>query len=469
MLEIGTKAPDFELPDQNGTMHKLSDYRGKKVILYFYPKDNTVGCTKQACGFSERYPQFTEKGAVILGVSKDSVASHKKFEEKYSLTFTLLSDPERKVIEAYDVWKEKKNYGKISMGVVRTTYLIDEQGVIIRANGKVKAAEDAEKMLEELGLLDFSYDSITRISLNDIVKLIKSLLSKKAELPIKSSVTVLVFILLSALLQSLKNDSDSSVNTIYSTATAILISTVILVKLTTTVSMASMAISVASNFVYAFIPVFCSIVVASGGITTGFSTNTTLLVLAQALSFVSSNVFMPIVNCYLALGVTSSLRYELNLDKLLSSLKRIITTCISFSSGVFVSILSVKTAVAGRADMLGLRSVRFAINSVVPVIGSSISEGLLSIQAYSSLIKSSVGVVGVIAVAFVFLPSIAEVVLWRISLTVCAIVSDVFGDKSVSAVLNAFLNALLLMNVILILSMVTTVISFGILIAAGGR
>ena len=114
MLEIGTKAPDFELPDQNGKMHKLSDYAGKKVILYFYPKDNTAGCTKQACGFSERYPQFTEKGAVILGVSKDSVASHKKFEEKYGLAFTLLADPERKVIEAYDVWKEKKNYGKVS-------------------------------------------------------------------------------------------------------------------------------------------------------------------------------------------------------------------------------------------------------------------------------------------------------------------------------------------------------------------
>lgn len=327
---------------------------------------------------------------------------------------------------------------------------------------------DTYKMLDELGVLDFSYESITGLSFNDIVDLLKSLFQKKAELPIKSSVTVLVFILLSAFLQSLKAESDDSVNMIYSTATALLVATVVLVKLTSTVSLASMAISVASNFVYAFIPVFCSIVVASGGITTGFSTNTTLLILAQGLSFISSNVFMPIVNCYLALGVTSSLRYELNLDKLLSSVKKIITTCISFVSGVFVSVLSVKTAVAGRADMLGLRSIRFAINSVVPVIGSSISEGLLSIQAYSSLIKSSVGIVGVVAVALVFLPSIIEVVLWRISLTLCVIVSDVFGDKSVSAVLNAFLNTLLLINVILILSMVTTVISFGILIAAGG-
>ena len=150
MLNTGIKAPNFELPDQNGTIHTLEEYRGKKVILYFYPKDNTPGCTEQACGFSERYPQFMEKGTVVLGVSRDTVASHKKFEEKYGLVFTLLSDPERKVIEAYDVWKEKKNYGKVSMGVVRTTYLIDENGIIIRANDKVKAAEDAEKMLGEL-------------------------------------------------------------------------------------------------------------------------------------------------------------------------------------------------------------------------------------------------------------------------------------------------------------------------------
>ena len=125
---------------RNGELHKLSEYLGKKVILYFYPRDH-AGCTKQACGFSERYPQISEKGAVVLGVSKDSVASHKRFEEKYGLAFTILLDTERKVIEAYDVWKEKKNYGKVSMGVVRTTYLIDEQGIIIKANDKVKAAD----------------------------------------------------------------------------------------------------------------------------------------------------------------------------------------------------------------------------------------------------------------------------------------------------------------------------------------
>ena len=150
MLETGTKAPAFTLPDQNGEMRSLADYKGKKVILYFYPKDMTSGCTKQACAFGDLYPQFREKGAVVLRVSKDSVASHKKFEEKYGLPFTLLSDPDKEVIQAYDVWKEKKNYGKVSMGVVRTTYLIDENGIIIKAFGKVKAADNPAQMLKEL-------------------------------------------------------------------------------------------------------------------------------------------------------------------------------------------------------------------------------------------------------------------------------------------------------------------------------
>ena len=148
MLEVGSMAPDFELPDQNGNKHRLSDYRGKKVILYFYPKDNTSGCTKQACGFADRYPQITEKGAVVLGVSRDSVLSHKKFEQNYTLPFTLLSDPGLEVIKNYGIWQEKKNYGKVTMGVVRSTYLIDENGVIVKALSAVKAADNPQQMLD---------------------------------------------------------------------------------------------------------------------------------------------------------------------------------------------------------------------------------------------------------------------------------------------------------------------------------
>ena len=150
MLKTGTAAPDFALPDQNGEIRRLSDFAGRRLILYFYSKDMTSGCTKQACGFAELYPQFREKDAVVIGVSRDSVASHKKFEEKYGLPFMILSDPELSVIKAYDVWQEKMNYGKPTMGVVRTTYLI-EDGIITKAFGKVKAADNPAQMLQELG------------------------------------------------------------------------------------------------------------------------------------------------------------------------------------------------------------------------------------------------------------------------------------------------------------------------------
>ena len=149
MLTIGTIAPDFALEDQNGDVRRLSDYRGQKVILYFYPKDMTSGCTAQACSFRDLYPQFQEKGAVILGVSKDSVASHKRFEEQHGLPFTLLSDPELQMITAYDVLKPPKD-DKPSKSVSRSTYLIDENGIIVKAFGAVKAKENPAQMLQAL-------------------------------------------------------------------------------------------------------------------------------------------------------------------------------------------------------------------------------------------------------------------------------------------------------------------------------
>ena len=150
MLELGTKAPEFTLFNQDGEEVSLSNFKGKKVVLYFYSKDNTAGCTKQACGFAEIYPNFLEKGAEVIGVSKDSVESHRKFADKYNLKFTLLSDMDKKVIQSYDVWKEKNMYGKKSMGVVRTTYLIDEEGIITKAFTKVNATKNPADMLENI-------------------------------------------------------------------------------------------------------------------------------------------------------------------------------------------------------------------------------------------------------------------------------------------------------------------------------
>ena len=151
MLEVGMKAPDFALSDKDGNTVRLSDFLGKKVVLYFYPKDNTPGCTRQACAFAGSYLAFKAKDVVVIGVSKDSVASHQKFAEKYDLPFVLLSDPERQAIESYGVWQEKKNYGKVTMGVVRSTFIIDETGVIEKVMPKVKPDTNAAEILEYLG------------------------------------------------------------------------------------------------------------------------------------------------------------------------------------------------------------------------------------------------------------------------------------------------------------------------------
>lgn len=149
MLEVGSKAPDFSLPDQNGEIHRLSDYLGQKVIVYFYPKDMTSGCTSQACSFRDLYPQLKEKGAVVLGISKDSVESHKRFEEKHGLPFTLLSDVNMEIIKAYDVLRIGKD-GKPTKSLIRSTYLIDEKGNIAKAFGGVKPKDNASQMLLEL-------------------------------------------------------------------------------------------------------------------------------------------------------------------------------------------------------------------------------------------------------------------------------------------------------------------------------
>ena len=152
MLTVGTKAPEFSLADQNGTLWNSQDLNGTPYVIYFYPKDSTSGCTKQAQAYSEHLRKFTDAGYRVFGVSKDSVASHKRFEEKYDLKITLLSDPDRQAIEGFDVWQEKKNYGKVSMGVVRSSFVVDADGIIIVANPNTKAALDCEKVMGQLGL-----------------------------------------------------------------------------------------------------------------------------------------------------------------------------------------------------------------------------------------------------------------------------------------------------------------------------
>lgn len=328
--------------------------------------------------------------------------------------------------------------------------------------------DETVNYLKELGLYDFDFDNISALTFSDVANVLLSLIKGSAEVPIKNAISVLVYILISAFIRSMKSDGDAMLSGTFSTASALVVSVLLIAGCSGTITLCCASMGIAGNFIYAFIPVFCAIVLASGSAVTAFATNSTLLMLAQGISFLSSNLFMPLINCFLAIGICSGIRAELRLEKLINSLKTVIIWMLSFISGSFVSVLSIKTAVAGRADILGIRSARFVINSVVPVIGGTISEGLLSIQSYSSLIKSSVGVVGIIAVALVFLPSVLQVMMWRAVLTVCGIAADIFDDSSVSLVLASFRDTLLLVNVVLILSAMTTVISIGLLIAAGG-
>lgn len=150
MLEAGTMAPDFTLQDQDSKEVSLSDFRGRKVVLYFYSKDNTAGCNKQACAYAENYPAFVEKGVTVIGVSKDTSAAHRKFADKFELPFILLADPEKEVLQKYDVWVKKNMYGKQVMGVIRSSYLIDEEGRIVKVHAKVKPEENAGQMLKDL-------------------------------------------------------------------------------------------------------------------------------------------------------------------------------------------------------------------------------------------------------------------------------------------------------------------------------
>lgn len=329
--------------------------------------------------------------------------------------------------------------------------------------------EDSYNLLSELGLEDFDYNTIINFTISDFLSQIKGIINDSAKTPLESCAIILVIILLSSLFQSFKQTvGDTQMTSAVSTVSAVIVAIILITKMKLTISSACAAISVCSDFVFAFIPAFCIIVATSGNTVAAFSTNTLLLSLAQALNFISNSVFLPLSNCFLAIGICSGIRDELNLRSFIANMKKYLITGISVCATIFVSVLSIKTAVASSADAIGLRSVRFAINSVVPVIGGAISEGLLSIQAYSSLIKSSVGIVGIIAVALVFLPSILNVSFWRLFLSLCGVISDIFSDRSVSSVLKAFTDALMIMNVILILSMVTTIISIGILIAAKG-
>ena len=326
---------------------------------------------------------------------------------------------------------------------------------------------ETRERLRELGLDNASLGALSQLRPEDALHVALAIVKSKAKAPLKGAVAVTVFLLLSSLFGSLKGEQDA-MGELYGTVSAVTVAAMLIVCISPTVSAAAAAIEVAAGFIYAFIPVFITVVAASGGVTTAFSANALLLMLSQGLSALAANVFMPVINCMLAVGICASLRRELGLDGVALTMKKVISGAIAFIAGVYVSVLSVKTTLSARADVLGIRSARFVINSVVPVVGGAVSEGLLSIESYSSLIKSSVGIVGIAAIVLVFLPSVLEITLWRVVLRLSATVSRLFGESGTEGMLCAFADAMMLMYVVLVVSALTTVVSVGILIAAGG-
>lgn len=326
--------------------------------------------------------------------------------------------------------------------------------------------QDALDLLDELGMQDFDFENILDLTPQKLWHVLQSVAEGRFKGPLTACAGMILLILFSAFLQSLKTTVKSDMlSNVFSVACSVIIAVILSVEISDAISLASSTIKMCADFIYGFVPVFGILVAVSGGITASFSTNALLLGLAQFLNFLSGNLFVPVISCYLALGLSNGIRPELHLTAITSAVKKYISAAVSLAATGFVSILSIKTAVASRADALGLRSARFAINSVVPVIGSAISEGLLSIQSYSSLIKSTVGIVGIVVIVLIFLPALLEILIWKFFLSISSIASEMFEDRSVLAVLQAFQGALLLMLIVLILSLVTTVISFGILIA----
>ena len=295
-----------------------------------------------------------------------------------------------------------------------------------------KLGDDANSVLEQLGLEDFDFETVTALDAKSCVQVLGRLARQNIQTPLRALLSVLSFTLLSAFLTGFSGSGLLGQNSsVYSTASALVIAALIAAQCADTVSLCCATIGICADFVFAFFPAFLVILTVSGSSLTGVSTNTLLLGLAQGLNILSAKLFVPLINCFLALSLCSGVRSSLNIDGALRVVRKGLISLISFCAGAFVTVLSVKTAVASRADALGLRSLRFAINSVVPVIGSAISEGLLSIQSYAGLVKSTVGVVGIIGVIALFLPALINVIGWRVSIAVSVAVSEIFDDRTV--------------------------------------
>lgn len=331
--------------------------------------------------------------------------------------------------------------------------------------------EETKDLLDSLGMSDIDYNNIINISFTQILTTLEEVLLGVYKSPLSSAVSVIAIIILASLIKAFSTSfNESTLSPVLSSSASIFTAVILVVKISACISNACSVIGLSADFTLAFIPVFVFLVAASGCPLTAIGLNSIIFGLAQVLTNIAGAVLMPAANIFLGLGITAGIKPDLHLSSITAFVKKNLVLILSFVTTVFMTIVSVKSNISVNVDALGDKSIRFALSSFVPVIGSTISEGLTAIRGYVSLMKSTVGIFSIVVIFLIFLPSIIEIIIWNIGLSVCGLCSELFEQKSVGAIIKAVQDMLNILLIILIICMVTTIISIGIMVRvkAGG-
>lgn len=331
--------------------------------------------------------------------------------------------------------------------------------------------EDTKTLLDALGLSDVDYNNIINISFSQVLKTIEAVFLGVYKSPLGSALSVIAIIIIASLIKGFSTSfNESTLSPVLSSSASVFTAVILIVKISSCISNACSVIDISAKFTLIFIPVFTFLIAASGAPLSAVGFNSLVFGLAQILSNIAAFILMPVANIFLGLGITAGIKPELHLSTITSFIKKNLILILSFATTIFMTIVSIKSNVAAGVDALGDKSLRFALSSFVPVIGSTISEGLASIKGYVSLMKSAAGIFSIIAIFLTFLPSLLEIIIWNVSLSICSLCSDLFEEKSVGSIVKAVQDTLSILLVILILCMVVTIVSIGIMVSikAGG-
>lgn len=326
--------------------------------------------------------------------------------------------------------------------------------------------DDTKELLDTLGLKDVDYSNIINISFGQILKTAEEILLGVYKSPFSSALSVIAIIVIASLIKGFSTSfNESTLSPVLSSSASVFTAVILIVKISACISNACSVIDLSATFTLVFIPIFTFLIAASGSPLSAVGFNTLIFGLAQVLSNVAGMVLMPVANIFLGLGITAGIKPDLHLSSITAFIKKNLILILSFITTIFMTIVSIKSNVAGGVDALGDKSLRFALSSFVPVIGSTISEGLASIKGYVSLMKSAAGVFSIIVIFLTYLPVLLEIIIWNISLSICSLCSDLFEEKSVGSIVKAVQDTLSILLVIVILCMVVTIVSIGIMVS----